>query len=224
MKTTYGDQGAITVADVMVIPAGRPVYLDLKSVALGAHDDQGVPDYAVIHSFWVPQLAGKQDVVPGRINHILMQADHPGTYYGQCAEFCGLQHGKMKVRVIALSPSDWDAWVANQKQPSVTPTDPLATQGLDLFMNPLSGNRGQCVTCHAIGGLPTGASAAPNLTHFAAATHECFAGCDWDTSDTAALKAWLHDPNAVKLGSKMPNYHLSDAEISALVAYLGSLK
>jgi cytochrome c oxidase subunit 2 len=224
MKTTYGDQGAITVADVMVIPAGRPVYLDLKSVALGAHDDQGVPDYAVIHSFWVPQLAGKQDVVPGRINHILMQADHPGTYYGQCAEFCGLQHGKMKVRVIALSPSDWDAWVANQKQPSVTPTDPLATQGMDLFMNPLSGNRGQCVTCHAIGGLPAGASAAPNLTHFAAATHECFAGCDWDTSDTAALKAWLHDPNAVKLGSKMPNYHLSDAEISALVAYLGSLK
>jgi cytochrome c oxidase subunit II len=69
-----------------------------------------------------------------------------------------------------------------------------------------------------------GASAAPNLTHFAASTHECFAGCDWDTSDTAALEAWLHDPNAVKLGAKMPNYHLSAGEISALVAYLGSLK
>lgn len=224
MKTTYGDQGPITVADVMVIPAGRTVYLDLESVALGAHDDQGVPDYAVIHSFWVPELAGKQDVVPGRTNHILMQADHPGTYYGQCAEFCGLQHGKMKVRVIALSSTDWDAWVANQKQPSVTPTDPLATQGMDLFMNGLSGNRGTCVACHSIGGLPVGASAAPNLTHFAASTHECFAGCDWDTSDTAALEAWLHDPNAVKLGAKMPNYHLSADEISALVAYLGSLK
>jgi cytochrome c oxidase subunit II len=225
MKTTYGDQGAITVADVMVIPAGRTVYLDLASVgALGAHDDQGVPDYAVIHSFWVPQLAGKQDVVPGRTNHILMQADHPGTYYGQCAEFCGLQHGKMKVRVIALSPTDWDAWVANQKQPSVTPTDPLAARGMDLFMNPLSGNRGTCVACHSLGGVSSGASAAPNLTHFAAATHECFAGCDWDTSDTAALEAWLHNPSAVKLGSKMPNYHLSDDEISALVAYLESLQ
>jgi cytochrome c oxidase subunit 2 len=224
MKTTYGDQEAITVADVMVIPAGRTVYLSLESVALGAHDDQGVPDYEVIHSFWVPELAGKQDVVPGRTNHILMQADHPGTYYGQCAEFCGLEHGKMKVRVIALSPTDWDAWVANQKQPSVTPTDPLATQGMDLFMNGLSGDRGTCVACHSIGGVITGANAAPNLTHFAAATHECFAGCDWDTSDTAALEAWLHDPNAVKLGSKMPNYHLSDSEISALVAYLESLR
>ncbi len=224
MKTTYGDQEAITVADVMVIPAGRTVYLSLESVALGAHDDQGVPDYEVIHSFWVPELAGKQDVVPGRTNHILMQADHPGTYYGQCAEFCGLQHGKMKVRVIALSASDWDAWVANQKLPSVTPTDPLATQGMDLFMNGLSGDRGTCVACHSIGGVITGANAAPNLTHFAAATHECFAGCDWDTSDTAALEAWLHDPNAVTLGSKMPNYHLSDDEISALVAYLESLQ
>jgi cytochrome c oxidase subunit 2 len=208
----------------MVIPAGRTVYLSLESVAFGAHDDQGVPDYAVIHSFWVPELAGKQDVVPGRTNHILMQADHPGTYYGQCAEFCGLEHGKMKVRVIALSQSDWDAWVANEKQPSVTPTDPLATQGMDLFMNQLSGNRGTCVACHSIGGVITSANAAPNLTHFGAATHACFAGCDWDTGDLAALEAWLHDPNAVKLGSKMPNYHLSDDEISALVAYLESLK
>ena len=83
----------------------------------------------MIHSFWIPQLAGKQDVVPNRTNHILMQADEPGTYFGQCAEFCGLQHGKMKVRVVALSPSDWEAWVANQKQPGVTPTDPLAAQG-----------------------------------------------------------------------------------------------
>lgn len=224
MTTTYGDKEAITVADVMVIPVGRPVYLSLESVALGAHDDQNVPDYAVIHSFWVPELAGKQDVVPQRTNHILMQADRPGTYFGQCAEFCGLQHGMMKVRVVALSQSDWEAWVANQKQPSVTPTDPLATQGMGLFMNPLSGNRGTCVACHSIGGVSSGASAAPNLTHFADPNHQCFAGCDWDTSDTDALHAWLRDPNAVKLGAKMPNYHLTEDEISALVAYLQSLK
>ncbi len=224
MKTTYDDKGPITVADVMVIPAGRPVYLDLESVGgLIGGATKAEADYAVIHSFWIPELAGKQDVVPNRTNHILMQADEPGTFFGQCAEFCGLQHGKMKVRVVALSQSDWEAWVANHQQPGVTPTDPLATQGMDLFMNPLSGDRGTCIACHTIGGINSGVNAAPNLTHFADPTHQCFAGCDWETTDTEALKAWLHDPNAVKLGSKMPNYHLTDDEIAALVAYLESL-
>jgi len=224
MTTAYGDKGPITVADVMVIPVGRPVYLSLESVANGAHDDQGVPDYQVIHSFWVPELAGKQDVVPGRTNHILLSADHAGTFSGQCAEFCGLQHGEMKFRVVALSQSDWDAWVANEKQPAVTPTGGLASQGMGIFLNPLNGTTQTCVACHAIGGTQAAAIAAPNLTHFAAPSHQCFAGCDWNTSDTAALEAWLRDPNAVKLGAKMPDYHLTDGEIQALVAYLQSLK
>ncbi len=226
MKTTYGTNTPITTADVMVIPAGRTVYLSLASA--GGALNGGVagpnPDFAVIHSFWIPELAGKQDVVPGRTNHILIQADNPGTYYGQCAEFCGLQHGKMKVRVVALSPTDWSAWVANQKLPSATSTDPLAVQGMDTFLNPLSGGRGSCIACHSIGGTAAAGTAGPNLTHFADPTHSCFAGCDWNTSDTAALQAWLRDPNAVKLGSKMPNYHLSPDEINALVAYLQSLK
>ncbi|MGZ5213119.1 MAG: cytochrome c oxidase subunit II [Actinomycetota bacterium] len=224
MKTTYDDEGPITVADVMVIPAGRPVYLDLESVGgLIGGATKAEADYAVVHSFWIPQLAGKQDVVPNRTNHILMQADEPGTYFGQCAEFCGLQHGKMKVRVVALSQSDWEAWIANHKQPGVTPTDPLASRGMDLFMNPLSGNRGTCIACHTIGGINSGVNAGPNLTHFADPTHQCFAGCDWETTDREALAAWLRDPNAVKLGSKMPNYQLSEDEIAALVAYLESL-
>ena len=104
MKTTYDTNGPITVADVMVIPAGRPVYLDLESVGGLIGGTKAQADYAVIHSFWIPQLAGKQDVVPDRTNHILMQADQPGTYFGQCAEFCGLEHGKMRARVVALSP------------------------------------------------------------------------------------------------------------------------
>jgi len=220
MKTSYGDNGPITTADVMVIPAGRPVYLSLEAKAgpLGGSN----PGYAVIHSFWVPQLAGKQDVVPGRTNNLLIQADQPGTYYGQCAEFCGLQHGKMKLRVVALSQSDWEAWVANQKQPAATPKDPLAARGMQLFANGVS-NGGQCAACHTVGGINSGLTDAPNLTHFADPTHQCFAGCDWNTSDTAALEAWLRDPNAVKLGSKMPNYQLTDGEISALVAYLRTL-
>lgn len=225
MKTTYDNEGPITVADVMVIPAGRPVYLDLESVGgLIGGATNAEKDFAVIHSFWIPQLAGKQDVVPNRTNNILMQADEPGTYFGQCAEFCGLQHAQMKVRVVALSASDWEVWVANQKQPAVTPTDPLASQGMDLFMNPLSGSGGSCISCHSIGGtIASGVNAGPNLTHFADPSHQCFAGCDWETTDREALAAWLRDPNAVKLGSKMPNYELSEDEIAALVAYLEGL-
>jgi cytochrome c oxidase subunit 2 len=83
---------------------------------------------------------------------------------------------------------------------------------------------GQCIACHSLGTINSGVNAAPNLTHFAAGTHQCFAGCDWNTSDTAALEAWLRDPSAVKLGAKMPNYHLTPDEITALVAYLGTLK
>jgi len=225
MKTTYGTNGPITTGDVMVIPTGRTVYLSLESKGgvLGGGVPPPNPDFEVIHSFWIPELAGKQDVVPGRTNHILLQADTAGTYYGQCAEFCGLQHGKMKFRVEALDPPQWDAWVANQKLPGATPTDGLAKQGMDTFMNPLSSG-GSCIACHAVGGTTAAAIAGPNLTHFFADTHSCFAGCDWDTKDEAALRAWLADPNAVKLGSKMPNYHLTQDEINALVAYLESLK
>jgi cytochrome c oxidase subunit 2 len=215
MRTTYGDRAPIRTADVLVIPEDRVVYLSLEGAGGGiVKDDPYASDYMVIHAFWVPELAGKQDVTPGRTNHILMQADEPGTYEGQCAEFCGLQHGRMMVRVVALSAEDWEAWVANQQSAAVTPSDPLARQGMDLFLGQLSGGRGSCIECHAVG---------PELTHFADPTHECFAGCNWETEDREALEAWLRNPDAVKLGSKMPNYHLTEEEIDALVAYLYSL-
>jgi cytochrome c oxidase subunit II len=225
MRADFGNDAPIRTADVLVIPAGRVVYLSLEGAGgLIKNSDPERSDYMVIHSFWIPELAGKQDVVPGRTNHILMQADKPGMYEGQCAEFCGLQHGKMRVRVRALSAGDWDAWVANQKRPGVTPTDPLARQGMDLFLGQLSGGRGSCVSCHAVGGTEAGSPAAPELTHFADPTHECFAGCNWETTDREALEAWLHNPSGVKLGAKMANYHLSPDEIDKLVAYLYSLR
>lgn len=222
MRTTYGDQAFIRTADVLVIPEDRVVYLSLEGAGGEIGGDAEARDYMVIHSFWIPELAGKQDVVPGRTNHILLQADHPGMYEGQCAEFCGLQHGKMLVRVRALSAEDWEAWVENQKRASAEPTG-LAGEGMDLFLEPLSDGRGSCVTCHAVGGTDATVRAGPDLTHFADPTHECFAGCNWETSDEEALKAWLRDPDAVKLGSKMPNYDLTEEEIDALVAYLYSL-
>jgi cytochrome c oxidase subunit 2 len=223
MTVGYGDKGPVTVADVLVIPAGRQVYLTLESKGglIGGTPYQR--DYEVIHSFWVPQLFGKQDVVPNRENHITFSADEPGTYTGQCAEFCGLEHARMKVRVVALDAQAWDAWVANQKLPSVEPSGGQASAGMTLFLGQLP-RGGSCTTCHSIGGTEATSPAAPNLTHFAADEHPCFAGCDWETSDVEALKAWLRDPNAVKLGAKMPNYHLTEDEIDSLVAYLETLK
>jgi cytochrome c oxidase subunit 2 len=97
----------------------------------------------------------------------------------------------------------------------------LAARGEELFLNPLPNGQGACTACHAVGDV--GGIAGPNLTHFADPTHECFAGCDWDTDDEAALEAWLRDPGAVKQGAKMPDYQLSEDEIDALVAYLYSL-
>jgi cytochrome c oxidase subunit 2 len=225
MRANYGDRAKIRTADVLVIPEDRVVYLSLKGGGgLIVKDDPAASDYMVIHSFWVPELAGKQDVSPGRTNHILLQADEPGTYEGQCAEFCGLQHGRMRFRVVALSAEDWELWVLRQKRPGATPSDPLARRGMDLFLGQLSGGRGSCVECHAVGGTKASSPAAPELTHFADPTHECFAGCTWETTDREALEAWLRDPDAVRLGSKMPNYHLTEEEIDALVAYLYSLR
>jgi cytochrome c oxidase subunit II len=218
MRTNYGDRLPIRTADVLVIPEDRVVYLSLE----GAGGQ--IIGNDVVHSFWIPELAGKQDVVPGRTNHILMQADEPGMYEGQCAEFCGLQHGRMLVRVRALSAEDWEAWVINQKGEAVTPSDPLASRGMGLFLGQLSGGRGSCIECHAVGGTDAANPAGPELTHFADPTHECFAGCNWDTTDRKALEAWLRNPDAVKMGSKMPNYHLTEEEIDALVAYLYSLR
>jgi cytochrome c oxidase subunit 2 len=221
MTTNMGSGHPLWTADVLVIPVGRPISLTLES-------DGGVGE-EVIHSFWVPRLAGKQDVVPARSNHITLAADEPGTYWGQCAEFCGLQHGRMRFRVVALGGKDWEDWVNNEQLPGALPAGGPAKQGLDLFFG-TNGEGGQCIACHAIGGTEAQSTNAPNLTHFAAPTHQCFAGCDFETFNadgtlnTADLAAWLRDPNAVKLGAKMPNYHLSQEEIDALMAYLGSLK
>ncbi len=229
MKVGFGDHGPITVADVLVVPAGRQVVLSLASEGGGAHTTNGIPDHMVIHSFWAPRLFGKQDVVPGRTNHITFSTNEPGVYWGQCAEFCGLQHGRMKFRIAVLDAQHWDAWVKNQKLPGVTPTDDLAKEGMNLFLNGVSSG-GQCIACHAVGGTAASANAAPNLTHFAAREHECFAGCDFETfnpdgsPNLDALSAWLTDPNAVKLGAKMPDYNLKPSEIDALMAYLYSLK
>jgi cytochrome c oxidase subunit 2 len=229
MKTVSG--APIRTADVLVIPVGQPVYLSLEAASTGgARSDLGVPDYTVIHSFWVPELFGKQDVVPGRTNHILFSADRAGVFDGQCAEFCGYEHALMRLRVDALDQTSWNAWVQNQKANAVTPTPgSQAALGQQIFMEGR-----YCIQCHLVNGLPNTSGAAidstafiptaPNLTHFFAQEHSCSAGCVWDTHDPKAIAAWLRDPSAIKPYVKMPNYHLSNTQIQELVAYLESLK
>ncbi|MEO8292838.1 MAG: cytochrome c oxidase subunit II [Actinomycetota bacterium] len=210
MQTAAETPGPITTANELVIPTGRVVYLTVTS-GVG-----GIGDAEVIHSLWVPELAGKQDAIPNHENHILLQADAPGIYEGQCAEFCGLSHAIMKWHVRAVTPEDFAAWSAGQKEDAITPTGGLAATGFDTFMS------GTCVQCHGIQGTDAQGIAGPNLTHFA--SRECFAGCLLDNTDPADIARWLHDPTAVKEGSFMPNYHLPEDQIQALVAYLQSLK
>lgn len=222
----------IVTANDLVIPAGRKVFVNATS-------------RDVIHSFWVPKLAGKADAVPGRPHTLTLEADHPGEYWGQCAEFCGLSHAWMRLRVIALSPGDWNRWLENQQKAAETPTDTEATKGLEIFKQ-------QCAGCHLINGVNQStykraaqvSGAAPNLTHLM--TRDVIAGGTIDLKrklpgcndpvnvdvdkclDRANLEAWLRNPPGMKPMAPtqkrgMPNLNLSEAQIDQLVAYLSTL-
>jgi cytochrome c oxidase subunit II len=189
----------VTTANEIHIPAGRPACVTLTS------DD-------VIHSFWVPRLAGKQDMVPGRTIELQLQANEPGVYHGECAEYCGLSHGIMLFQVVADEPANFDAWADLQRQPATPPAPELET------------TLQQCLACHALNGVsepPPGGIPAPNLTHVSG--RRTIVGGLLE-NNPEQLARWLRNPPRVKPGSKMPNYHLTDEQIEDLVAYLGSLR
>jgi cytochrome c oxidase subunit 2 len=200
----------------MHIPVGVPIRLQLESVD-------------VIHSFWVPFLGGKTDAIPGRINHLWFQADEAGTYSGQCAEFCGIQHALMRLIVIAESQSQFDAWVRNERSIpafAATPTPSgqppsaeasLVSRGAQLFAT------GACITCHTVRGTPANARVGPELTHFGS-RQTIAANTLQKDPEGNNLKRWLRNPQAVKLGNLMPNLNLSEPDIEALAAYLQSLR
>jgi cytochrome c oxidase subunit 2 len=196
----YTDLGVIT-ANELHLPVHRNVELTLKS------DD-------VIHSYWVPRLFGKHDVEPGRVSKINASADDPGVYLGQCVEFCGLSHANMRLRAIAQTATDFDTWVASQKvRPAAPAAGSDAEAGMALFTT-----KG-CAGCHTVDGISSG-MVGPNLTHVTSRTS--FAGSTLEMNPEN-LRKWLHDPPGVKPGSKMPNLHLSDDEITKLIAYLETL-
>jgi cytochrome c oxidase subunit II len=195
----YPSLGIVT-ANELHIPSGRPVVINLEG-----------PD--VIHSFWVPQLGGKRDVVPGRQNRITLTADTPGEYWGQCAEFCGTSHANMRLRVIVDSPAAFEQWVAGQRRPPEIPSGPAA-DGKSVY------TANVCVGCHTIEGVSTGLLG-PNLTHFGSRT-TLGAGLYPNTLENVA--AWVKDAAAAKPGAKMPAVTLTDEQAHALAAYLLSLK
>lgn len=185
------------------IPVNRPIRLSLESAD-------------VIHSFWVPQLGGKRDVVPGQINELTFIANVVGMYPGQCAEFCGLSHANMRFRTFVDSPDDFAKWDRDQLAgPVATPaSDQLASDGAKVFAD------SPCTTCHMIQGISKG-YIGPDLTHFGGRT-TLAAGVLKNTPENVAK--WIEDPQEIKPGANMPPLLLPGPKLDALVAYLESLK
>jgi cytochrome c oxidase subunit 2 len=161
----------------------------------------------VIHSFWVPELARKIDLVPGRENRLLLEADEPGRYRGQCSEFCGLQHAHMAVAVIAQPPAAFRRWLASQKQP--------AAGSSPVFM------RESCGSCHTIRGTPARGRVGPDLTHFA--SRQTLAALTLSNT-RASVRAWIRDPGRFKPGTRMPKLPLTAKQVDELASYLERLK
>ncbi len=189
-------------ANEIHIPVGRPVMIR------GTSQD-------VIHSFWVPNLHGKRDLIPSRITTEWIQADHPGVYRGQCAEFCGLQHAHMGLWVVAEPPDKFNAWFDKQLQPASAPADATLQRGQQVFMNHA------CIFCHAIRGTSAAGQNAPDLTHFGSRR-----GIAANTlpNTMGNLGGWITNPQTIKPGTHMATIAVNSDDVQPLLQYLESLK
>ncbi len=203
---TYNNQKlGFTTANELHIPASeadlpRPVYLRLVSAD-------------VCHSFWVPRLAGKMDVIPGRVNYLKLETDATGLYTGQCAEYCGTQHAHMLLRVVVDTPEDFDRWLAEEAKPAVE--DSAVTDDRETFLAQ------SCVNCHRVRGTIAKGSFAPDLTHLM--SRETLAsGMIANTPEN--LKRWVRDPQSIKPGCLMPAFGLDETKQTSIVRYLQTLR
>jgi cytochrome c oxidase subunit 2 len=192
----------VTSPNELHIPVGVPVAIKAQS-------------RDVIHSFWVPNLNGKRDLIPGMVTHTWIQADRPGIFRGQCAEFCGHQHAHMAFLVVAEPPEAFARWLQAQRRPAEPPATDARRRGHDLVV------RGSCAMCHAIRGTSAGSRIGPDLTHLASRRSLAAATLP---NDPAALATWIADPQAIKPGNRMPPHPYRDDELRAIVDYLGSLR
>ena len=191
-----------TTANELHVPVGRPVVLTLRA------DD-------VIHSFWVPSLHGKKDLIPGRESTLSFRADRAGVYRGPCAEYCGYQHANMTLYVIADEPVDYERWAARQRQPAPAPANAQQQRGLDLIVGTT------CAMCHTIAGTRAQGRRAPDLTHVASRT-TIAAGTMPNNAGTRA--AWIANPQRIKPGANMPPHALAPQDLAAINAFLGALQ
>jgi cytochrome c oxidase subunit 2 len=200
-SVTYPDDRIVTANEIHV-PVGQPLDISIRS------DD-------VIHSFWVPQIAGKVDAIPGQPNRLRVTVEKAGTYIGECAEFCGLQHAHMGFSVVAESAGDFERWVTRNQQPAPEPTSDLVERGELVFTS------SACAGCHTIEGTTAQGTRGPNLTHVG--TRQTL-GARTLPNTSSEMKRWIENPATFKPGVKMPPAELSNDQIEALVAYLQSRK
>lgn len=195
-------QSRLRTANEIHIPVGRDVRILLES-------------RDIIHSFWVPALDGKIDMIPGRVNELRLRAERPGIFRGQCAEFCGMQHANMAFLVIAQDPDEFDAWYRQQLEPASIPASAQVQRGLEVFLQK------PCAVCHAVRGTYALATVGPDLTHFAS-RRTLAAGAR--PNNRGNLGGWISNPQAIKPGSHMPNMDLTAEELQSLLAFLEQLR
>lgn len=192
----------VRTANELVVPAGRPVRVRLTSSD-------------VIHSFWVPNLTGKRDLLPGRSSTTWFQADTAGAWRGQCAEFCGHQHARMAFWVVAVPDTAFDRWYAAQLRPAPAPADSVTARGRDVFLT------SSCAMCHTVRGTPAGSRLGPDLTHLASRRS---LGAGILPNVRGHLAGWILDPQQQKPGVRMPPNALASRDLEALLRYLESLR
>jgi cytochrome c oxidase subunit II len=200
-EVRYPDEGIITANEIHV-PVGQPVLIRLSSID-------------VIHSLWIPQLMDKLDLIPGKTNTIWMTADKRGTYLGECAEYCGTQHGQMRLVVVADEEDEYRQWMENERQPAVAPTTDKERAGQQVFLG------AACVYCHRIQGTNATGNVGPDLTHLASRST---LGAGIMPNVKGNLAGWIVNSQTMKPGNRMPPMYLESADLDALLAYLGSLR
>jgi cytochrome c oxidase subunit II len=201
-QVDYPGSGAITANEIH-IPVGKPLSVQLESAD-------------VLHEFWVPKLTRKMSNVPGQSNHIWLQANKPGTYIGQCSEFCGTQHAWMRILVVADEPAQFEEWQRAQLQPAQAATTDVTAKGLAVFQT------STCINCHAIRGV-AGADlrVAPDLTHVGSRKQLASGMLD---NTPANMRLWLKSPQHIKPGALMPDFSLTDEQLDDLATYLSTLR
>lgn len=201
-----GPQGSahwVPLANELYLPVGRPAHITLRSAD-------------VIHSFWVPSLAGKVDMIPGRVNRLVLQADEPGIHRGQCAEYCGGQHALMALYTVVVSPAEFDAWLQRQSRIAGIPEDGFLKKGHDAFM------QAGCADCHGVRGTAATGTTGPDLTHVGSRRS---LGAGILRNHVGTMAGWIADAQTLKPGNLMPVTRTLDGEeLRALAAWMGSLQ